>query len=96
LKSDNILVESTGICKIADFGISKMEARGKAYTAMKGTIYWMAPEVVGPEKGKGYDFKADIWSLGCVVQEMWTGKRPWHGEELLPVMMKVILALRHH
>lgn len=58
---------------------------------MKGTIYWMAPEVVGADKEKGYDVKVDIWSVGCVVLEMWTGKRPWHGEELWPVLMKVWL-----
>lgn len=60
---------------------------------MKGTIYWMAPEVVGPDKDKGYDSGADIWGFGCILQEMWTARRPWHGEELFPVMMKVFSCL---
>lgn len=54
---------------------------------MKGTIFWMAPEIL--EQGKGYDVKVDIWSVGCIVLEMWTGDRPWSGEEFAPVMLKV-------
>ena len=53
----------------------------------------MAPEVVGPDKDKGYDSGADIWGFGCILQEMWTARRPWHGEELFPVMMKVFSCL---
>ena len=56
---------------------------------MKGTIYWMAPEVLSPD-GQGYDAKVDIWSVGCVAVEMWTGNRPWSGFQAPPVMMKVI------
>lgn len=91
LKADNILVEPTGICKISDFGISKKAdiKRGRAFTGMKGTVFWMAPEILSSD-GKGYDVKVDIWSVGCIVLEMWTGDRPWSGEELLPVMMKLV------
>jgi serine/threonine protein kinase len=51
----------------------------------------MAPEILS-SGGKGYDVKVDIWSVGCIVLEMWTGDRPWSGEELLPVLMKVFPA----
>ncbi len=44
----------------------------------------MAPEVVNPQ-GKGYNFKVDIWSVGCVVLEMWAGTRPWQGDEMVAV-----------
>lgn len=91
LKADNILLEPGGICKISDFGISKKVEtinRGRAFTGMKGTVFWMAPETFDSRK-QGYDVKVDIWSTGCVVLEMWTGKRPWSGEPHLPVMMKV-------
>ncbi|KAH7910883.1 hypothetical protein BJ138DRAFT_1151938 [Hygrophoropsis aurantiaca] len=92
LKSDNILVEKTGICKISDFGISKRtdDTNAPAYTAMQGTVFWMAPEVINTQKEKGYNSKIDIWSVGCVVLEMWAGKRPWSDEDFFTVMYKVI------
>ena len=92
LKADNILVEESGVCKISDFGISKkaddLSRGGRAYTMMKGTVYWMAPEVLSSD-GQGYDAKVDIWSVGCVAVEMWTGTRPWSGYQTAPVMLKV-------
>ncbi|TFK41254.1 hypothetical protein BDQ12DRAFT_432162 [Crucibulum laeve] len=88
LKADNILVEMTGICKISDFGISKRTDDLGAFTAMQGTVFWMAPEVINTQK-KGYNFKIDIWSVGCVVLEMWAGMRPWIGEEMVAVMFKL-------
>ncbi|KAJ6519735.1 MAP kinase [Mycena sanguinolenta] len=89
LKSDNILVEMTGVCKISDFGISKRtDDQNDAHTAMQGTVFWMAPEVINTAK-KGYSFKIDIWSIGCVVQEMWAGTRPWLGDEVVAVMFKL-------
>ena len=80
----------SGVCKISDFGISKRtdDLDGGAFTAMQGTVFWMAPEVVNTQK-KGYNFKIDIWSVGCVVLEMWAGMRPWNGEEMFAVMFKV-------
>ena len=92
LKADNILVDYSGTCKISDFGISKkaseMTRLGKAYTQMRGTIYWMAPEVLA-STADGYDVKVDIWSVGCVAVEMWTGKRPWHPLPFPTVMIEV-------
>ena len=55
---------------------------------MQGTVFWMAPEVINAQK-KGYNFKIDIWSVGCVVLEMWAGMRPWIGDEAVAVMFKV-------
>ena len=80
----------SGTCKISDFGISKRteDIHGGAFTALQGTVFWMAPEVVHTRK-KGYNFKIDIWSVGCVVLEMWAGMRPWMGEEIVAVMFKV-------
>lgn len=91
MKADNILVETSGVCKISDFGISKrtddIEMAG-AYTSMQGTVFWMAPEVINSSK-QGYNSKIDIWSLGCVVYEMWTGQRPWNGQEAMAVLLHV-------
>lgn len=85
------MVETSGICKISDFGISKRTDdinMAGAYTSMQGTVFWMAPEVINPQK-KGYNSKIDIWSVGCVVYEMWTGQRPWSGQEAMAVLMHV-------
>jgi len=49
----------------------------------------MAPEVVHSVKGQGYSAKVDIWSLGCVVLEMWAGRRPWGDMEALAAMFQV-------
>jgi len=80
----------SGICKISDFGISKRtdDIHGGAFTAMQGTFFWMAPEVVNTQMS-GYNFKIDIWSVACVVLEMWAGVRPWMGEKVLVVMFKL-------
>ena len=55
---------------------------------MQGSIFWMAPEMLHNNK-QGYNAKIDIWSLGCVVLEMWAGRRPWNQEDIVAVMFKV-------
>jgi len=86
-----ILMEVSGTCKISDFGILERtdDEVGGAFTAMQGTVFWMTPEVIDTQK-KGYNFKIDIWSVGCVVLEMWTGKRPWIDQQVVAVVVKVL------
>ncbi|KAF9618859.1 hypothetical protein IFM89_002727 [Coptis chinensis] len=77
IKGANILVDNRGIIKLADFGASKKVVELATITgakSMKGTPYWMAPEVI---LQTGHSFSADIWSVGCTVIEMATGKPPW-------------------
>ncbi|CAM8914753.1 unnamed protein product [Rhodiola kirilowii] len=77
IKGANILVDNKGCIKLADFGASKQVAELATVTgakSMKGTPYWMAPEVI---LQTGHSFSADIWSVGCTVIEMATGKPPW-------------------
>jgi serine/threonine protein kinase len=74
IKGTNILVTDDGLCKLADFGSAK-SLLGVEFTAsVTGTPNWMAPEVI-LETGHGRF--ADVWSLGCLVVEMATGKAPW-------------------
>jgi len=52
----------------------------------------MAPEVIHNSR-RGYSAKVDIWSLGCVVLEMFAGRRPWDTEQAVQAMFKVRRAL---
>jgi mitogen-activated protein kinase kinase kinase len=91
LKADNILVDPSGVCKISDFGISKRSVdsyNNGSFTMMQGSVFWMAPEVLNNNK-QGYNAKIDIWSLGCVVLEMWCGRRPWQEADMIAVMFNV-------
>ena len=91
LKADNILLDLDGTCKISDFGISKKTDNiyGNDITnSMQGSVFWMAPEVIRSQ-GKGYSAKVDIWSLGCVVLEMFAGRRPWAKEEAIGAIYKL-------
>ncbi|KAF7336951.1 MAP kinase kinase kinase mkh1 [Mycena venus] len=86
LKSSNILVEPTGTCKIEGLVCPETEVRDNS-RAVPRAIFWMAPEIIRTQY-KVYDRKADIWSLGCIVLEMLTGKRPWFNMEAVAVMFK--------
>lgn len=91
LKADNILLDLDGTCKISDFGISKKSDNiygNDSTNSMQGSVFWMAPEVVRSQ-GQGYSAKVDIWSLGCVVLEMFAGKRPWSKEEVIGAIYKL-------
>lgn len=91
LKADNILLDVDGTCKISDFGISKKTDNiygNDATNSMQGSVFWMAPEVIRSQ-GKGYSAKVDIWSLGCVVLEMFAGRRPWSKEEAIGAIYKL-------
>lgn len=82
IKGANVLVDNKGKIKISDFGISKRVEAGLLTSgsnqhhrpSLQGSVYWMAPEVV---KQTSYTRKADIWSLGCLVVEMFTGSHPF-------------------
>ncbi|KAJ1659890.1 ATP binding [Dispira simplex] len=92
IKGGNILVDNQGRIKISDFGISKkIENEDRASimsnrSSLKGSVFWMAPEVV---KKTHYTRKADIWSLGCLVIEMLTGKHPFPNFTEMQAMFKI-------
>jgi serine/threonine protein kinase len=74
IKGANILVDKEGICKLSDFGGSKIiveEIEINKQNSFKGTPHWMAPETIKFLETTRY---SDIWSLGCTVIEMATGK----------------------
>ncbi len=86
LKSANIFLESDGSAKIGDLNVSKVAKKGLGYT-QTGTPYYASPEVW---KDSPYDYKSDIWSLGCVTYEMCMLHPPFRAKNMEGLYNKVI------
>ena len=80
VKCANLLATTDGSIKITDFGASKRLVNSQlnedyeVCKSLKGSPYWMAPEVA---RRSGHSYPADIWSVGCTLIEILTGKPPW-------------------
>lgn len=85
IKCANILVDTNGTVKLADFGLAKATKLNDVQSC-KGTAFWMAPEVI---KGSGYGLAADIWSLGCTVLEMLTSQLPYYPLECMQAVYRI-------
>ncbi len=89
IKPTNVLIASDGFVKITDFGV----ARGKTHPrltstgAVVGTPYYMSPEQAA---GEDLTPRSDIYSIGIVLYEMITGKKPFAGQNANAVTAKVI------
>ena len=76
LKSANILITENSTLKLTDFGCSRRfdsDSNGQS-RSFKGSPYWMSPEMVLKQ---GHSYPSDIWSIGCLIIEMSTGRPPW-------------------
>lgn len=81
IKPANILLNADGTgARLCDFGLARrMTIQTYLLMSAKGTPLYMAPEVIsGP-----YDYKADFWSIGCVVYEMLVGKPPFSANNII-------------
>ena len=89
LKSQNIIVDPAGQVKIIDFGLaSTTHAEGMTATGLiMGTPEYMAPEQVA---GKKVDERADLYSLGIILYELFTGSVPFTGESAIAIGFKQI------
>ncbi|MEO8904447.1 MAG: serine/threonine-protein kinase [Polyangiaceae bacterium] len=86
----NVLISMRGHVCLADFGVAK--ARGQAHRPtetgeVKGKLSYMAPEQVA---SRHVDHRADVFALGCVLYEASVGHRPFHGNDALATMYKIL------
>ncbi|KAM9380265.1 mitogen-activated protein kinase kinase kinase 19 [Phaethornis superciliosus] len=93
IKGNNVMLMPNGVVKLIDFGCARRLAwvslsgtQSETLKSVHGTPYWMAPEVINES---GYGRKSDIWSLGCTVFEMATGKPPLASMDRIAAMFYI-------
>ena len=87
IKPENVLVTTDGVVKVADFGLARAFADGRATQAgaVTGTVQYLAPEQI---RGEPADPRSDLYSLGIVTYELLTGKLPFTGETAMSIAYK--------
>ena len=88
LKPENLMVDREGNLKIMDFGIARsVESKEKTTEGVTGTPAYMSPEQA---EGKSVDHRTDIYAVGLVLYEMFTGEATFSGDTALSVAHKQI------
>jgi serine/threonine-protein kinase len=88
-KASNIMIASSGVAKLMDFGIAKHAEADTGNFTTPGQVLG-TPEYMSPEHARGgqVDFRSDIYALGCVVFEMFTGQAPFRGPNAFATIAK--------
>ena len=86
IKPENILISREGRIKIADFGLAKGPLLGSTMTAessvILGSVSYLSPEQV--QRGIA-DSRSDVYAIGITAYEMFTGKKPYDGQEPIQI-----------
>jgi beta-lactam-binding protein with PASTA domain/tRNA A-37 threonylcarbamoyl transferase component Bud32 len=91
IKPGNIMLDGQGDVKVTDFGIARVTATAETVAqtaAVLGTASYLSPEQA---QGQPVDIRSDIYSLGCVLFEMVTGRPPFPGDSPVTVASKHVL-----
>src|SRR4051794_4662565 len=90
IKPSNILLDHFGRVKVADFGIAKMAGQSTELT-MAGSVMG-SPQYLSPEqiRGEDLDGRSDIFSLGVVLYEILSGKRPFDGDTITTLVYQIL------
>jgi serine/threonine-protein kinase len=89
VKPENMLISKDGLLKISDFGIAKAQQNMVSITrtgATLGTPHYIAPEQI--QDFKQVDHRADIYALGVMAYELFTGRLPFEADSLLAILTK--------
>lgn len=84
IKPQNIVLTKEGDAKITDFGISRAISSTTKNISVVGTVHYISPEQA---RNENVDFRSDIYSLGCTMFEMITGKIPFEGDNPVSIII---------
>ena len=83
IKPQNMIISSDGTVKVADFGIARAATQQTVNTTVMGSVHYISPEQA--RSGQS-DERSDIYSFGCTLYEMLTGKVPYDGSTSVAVV----------
>ncbi|XP_072505926.1 serine/threonine-protein kinase Nek4 isoform X4 [Notamacropus eugenii] len=88
LKTQNVFLTRTNIIKVGDLGIARvLENQYDMASTLIGTPYYMSPELFS---NKPYNYKSDVWALGCCVYEMATLKHAFNARDMNSLVYRII------
>uniref|UniRef100_A0AAY5F410 Serine/threonine-protein kinase Nek4 n=1 Tax=Electrophorus electricus TaxID=8005 RepID=A0AAY5F410_ELEEL len=88
LKTQNIFLTKTNIIKVGDLGIARvLENQYDMASTLIGTPYYMSPELFS---NKPYNYKSDVWALGCCVYEMATLKHAFNAKDMNSLVYRIV------